>query len=382
MAFERKSMEYITNRMINWAQGVSTKLTDFRVGSKSRTLIEALAVVVEEQYDKVFRGLRQLIEDNIYAIFSFSKVPVVYTTGVVTFSRSSPADQNYLIPAGTMLMSQATQYNSPIRYYTSVDALLATGEMSVDVDVICDLPGVQGNIPSGSLITFVQKPAGIETVTNMLEFITGKEEESKEDQKSRFQAFMEAQTRGVLQAIELGAVQAKVLDQVTGATLEYIIQAQAVEYLPERIGEVDLYIFNGSGEASPEIKTAVAKILDGYYNADGSPVYGYRPAGILVYIYSAPIIYVTIRLEVTSEAYTTTELLKPLIETEIVLYFAKLKLGQVVVQTALEANIKKIKGVYDVKLYLSSDDGVTYSMDNVSGEQFSIALPKAPIIYV
>jgi hypothetical protein len=94
MAFERKSMESIVDKMVSWAQGVSTQLTDFRVGSKVRTLMEAVAVVVEELYDKIFRALKELIERNIYAVIGFDKIPAVYTTGMATFGRSTPADQN------------------------------------------------------------------------------------------------------------------------------------------------------------------------------------------------------------------------------------------------------------------------------------------------
>lgn len=381
MSFERKSMEYLVNKMINWAQGVSPKLTDFRIGSKTRTLLESVALALEEQYDKIFRAIRQLIEDNIYAIFSFSKIPVVYATGTVTFARSTPADQNYLITAGTMLMSQATQYNSPIRYYTSADALLAVGTMSVNVGVICDLPGEQGNIPSGTLITFVQKPIGVETVTNPLEFTTGKEEESKENQKTRFQQFRLAQTRGVLQSIQYGATLAKVLDPTTGATLEYVTQALALEDLPTRKGEVDLYICKGVGNATDALKLAVNTILDGYYDTAGNPVYGFKPAGTLVNIYSATIIYATIKTIVTPESYTTLDLMKSLIEAEIAVYFGSLKLGQTVVQSSLEASIKKIKGIYDIKLYLSTDNGVTYNENNITVSQTQIIMPKTPIVY-
>ena len=381
MAFERKSMEYLVNRMVSWARGVSPRLTDFRVGSKTRTIMESVALVVEELYDKLFRGLRQIIEDNVYAIFNFSKVPVTYTTGIATFSRSTPADQNYTIAAGTMLMSKATEYNAPIRFYTSVDVVLAIGTTSVNVAVVCDLPGVQGNIPAGALTTFVQKPIGVEAVTNALEFITGEEEESKEAQKERFQQFLEAQTRGVLQSIEYGAKKAKVLRAETGDILEEVMQALATEDLPDRKGEVDLYICNGIGAASDALIAAVVKILGGYYDDAGNPVYGYKPGGIQVNIYSAPIVAVVVKVDAVAEAYTTVELLKPLIEQEISIYFAKLSLGQTVVQSALEANVKRIKGVYDVKLYLSNDAGETFSTDNVIVNESERALIDGSIVY-
>ena len=388
MPFERKSMEYLTNRMIEWVRGVSSRLTDFRVGSKNRALIEAVALVLEDLYDKVYRGLRQLIEDSIYAIFDFDKIPVTYATGIATFSRSTPADQSYPITAGTMLMSQATQYNSPIRFYTSVDSILPIGTMSVDVPVICDVPGIQGNIPAGYLITFVQKPSGVETVTNALEFISGVEEETKEDQKLRFQGFFEAQARGPLQSIEYGAKLAKLIDPITGSTVESVLQSVALEDLPSRKGEVDLYVWNGMGEASEALISAIQVILTGYYGSNGDPIYGYKSAGTQVNIYSAPTKPVVLKVVATAEDTTTLTLLKPLIEAEISRYFAALKLGQentedgqTVVQSALQSNIKRIDGVADIKLYLSIDDGVTFTMDNVLVDVTQIALVHYPVVY-
>ena len=109
MNFDRKSMEQIVDKMVVWTQGVTTGLTDFRIGSKIRTIYEAVAIVVEEMYDKTFRSLRQIVEENIYTILGFDKIPATYATGEITFSRTTIADTNYYIPAGTSVLSRATQ---------------------------------------------------------------------------------------------------------------------------------------------------------------------------------------------------------------------------------------------------------------------------------
>lgn len=380
MSFERKSMEYLVNRMIVWVQGVTTRLSDFRVGSKNRALLEALALVVEEMYDKLFRSIRKLIEDNIYAIFGFDKVPAIYATGLVTFSRSTPADQNYTILAGVTLASQASQYSSPVKFYTTADSILAIGTLSVDVPVICAQSGTIGNIESGTLTTFIQKPLGIEAVTNTLGYGIGAVEETNAEQKLRFQEFFEAQARGVLQSIEYGAKLAKILDPATGEPTEVVVQALAVEDLPDHKGEVYLYVWDGVGELSAELTTAVQTILAGYYDSNGNPVYGYKPAGILVTIRTAPMKLVALKVLATPEG-TTLDLLKPAIEAEIALYFSSLKLGQEFVQSALQSNIKEIDGVYDVKLYLSIDDSATFTMDNVAIDDTEIAFMQGPVVY-
>jgi uncharacterized phage protein gp47/JayE len=381
MSFERKSAEHIVTDMVTWMKGCTTKLTDFRVGSKTRTILEAVAIVIEERTDKLFRSIRELIETNIYAIFSFDKIPATYATGTVTFSRVDIADQNYIVLAGTTIVSQASQYNVPLKYYVSKDVIIATGTTSVDVGVVCATAGSIGNISGGSLTGFLQKPVGVDSVTNNLDFITGSEEETSEAQKARFQEFLQAQSRGVLQSIEYGAKLSNVVDTNTGLVTEKVVLAVASEDLINKLGQVDLHIWNGAGTASAELKASVSKSLSGYYDADNNPVYGFKPAGILVNIYSAPIKYVKIKLTVTPETWATLEDLKPLIVAEASRYFSKLKQGQTVIQTALEANLKYVNGISDIKLSISIDSGATYSMSNVQLGTTEIAVLQTPIIY-
>jgi hypothetical protein len=101
----------------------------------------------------------------------------------------------------------------------------------------------------------------------------------------------------------------------------------------------------------------------------------------MVNIYSAPIKYVTIKLSVTSEVWATLESLKSIIENLIDSYFGALKQGDTAIQTALEAKIKYIDGVNDVKLYFSLDSGVTWITDNITTTENEIAVVQKPLIY-
>ena len=382
MSFDRKSSESMVTDMVTWIKGCTTKLTDFRIGSKTRTILEAIAIVLEEITDKLFRSIRELIESNIYSVFSFDKIPATYAIGNVTFSRSNIADQNYIILAGTTLLSKASQYNAPLKFYVVKDVIIAVGTTSVDVGVVCETAGTIGNITSGSLTTFLQQPLGVDSVNNALDFVTGTEEETSEAQKARFQDFLQAQSRGVLQSVEYGAKLANVVDVNTGVIIEKVVLAVASEDLVNKLGQVDLFIWNGVGTASPALITSVTKSLTGYYDSKNNPVYGFKPAGILVNVYSAGIKYVKIKLTVTPETWATLADLKPTIQVEASRYFAGLKQGQAVIQTALEANIKYVAGVSDVKLSISVDNGTTYDMNNVTIGATTIAVLQTPITYV
>lgn len=383
MAFERKSMEQIVQSMINWTRGTSTKFTDFRVGSRIRTLHEAVGLVVEDYYDRVYRATKTLIEENIYTVMGFNKQPAVYATGNVTFSRVNPADTNYLIPAGTIVRTKATSTTAPLNFRTTVDAIIATGKTDTVVTVICQTAGAVGNVEAGTIVDFVTKPSGIDAVTNASPYNTGREEETPDEQKIRFQKFISSLSRGTLASIEYGASTAVVTD-ATGAVIERVVDARAFEYvdtIPQRLGLVDVFIWNGIGAASEALLAEVKKVIYGYYDSNGQPVYGYKPAGILVNEYTATSAAVYIRIRIQPEDGVELDELKPYIEREIGEFFSVMHQGDTLVQTALETRVKLIDGVYDVKIDLSLD-GVTYSDDNITSGTTEIFVPHAPYEYV
>lgn len=386
--FERRSFEQLTRDMIDWSRGVSTKLTDYRPGSRIRTIYEAVAIIIESYYDMVYKEIKQLVEQNLYAVFDFSRLPAVHTTGIVTFSRDVAASEDYLIAAGTLVLTEASSTTPPIQFRTTADALLATGTTAVDVPVICTQAGTLGNIGSSMIVDFLTKPAGIETVTNGAAFTTGADEETKEAQKYRFHRFLASRMRGIKEAIEYGALTASLVG-INGEVTERVVQSVAFEFIEDnehkRLGEIDLYIWNGVGEPSPELIAEVTKVEIGYYDADGTPVYGYKPAGVVVNIYTATTKKVYIQLAVTTEDWTTLDDLKVGLEEKITEWFSALALGQTLVQTALEAKLKGISGVADIKLGLSTD-GSIFTADNVTAQcvagDVEIIRASMPIEYI
>jgi uncharacterized phage protein gp47/JayE len=219
----------------------------------------------------------------------------------------------------------------------------------------------------------------VDAVTNANPLSNGREEETPDEQKSRFQKFISSLSRGTLPAIEYGATTAVITDE-NGDVIERVVDARAFEFIPERLGEVDVYIWNGVGQASQDLIDEVQKILHGYYDSNGKPVYGYKPAGIMVTVYSASAADVYIKINIKPEDGVELEELKPYIEREIADFFSALKQGDTLIQTALETRVKLIDGIYDVKIELSTD-GETYSYDNITAGTTEILVPHAPYTY-
>jgi len=382
--FERKSFEQILGKMLSWSQGVSTKITDYRVGSKIRTIYESVAIVLEEMYDDLFKAMKQLMEDNLYSIFSFEKLPSVNATGTATFGRLTQASQDYIIPSGTIIATSATTTLAPIKFYTTSEVTLLTGETSISAPIICAQSGKIGNVESGTITNLISKPTGIESVINNSSLVTGRDTETKEEQKYRFQKFMASRMRGTREAIEYGALTANVLD-INDNVIERVIQSKAFEYVQDPsipLGEVNLFVWNGVGDASIDLLNSVSKIIYGYYDSNNVPVYGYKSAGIKVNIFTTPVKYIYVQLEITPESFTAVEDLKSNIQSEIDMYFNSLLIGGTLIQTALESNIKLVYGVKDVKLGLSSD-GITFTTDNFEADLPEQMLSQfKPTIYI
>jgi uncharacterized phage protein gp47/JayE len=362
--YERDSKEKILQRMVNWSRSVSPKLTDFRRGSVIRTIYEAVALVVEGGYSKFYTALKSLIERNIYAVVGFDKIEAKPSTGLVTFGRSTPATTAIFIPLGTEVVAKETDYRPPITFRTTMDGIIDVGYTAAIVPVVCTESGILTNILAGDIVDFVSKPVGVDTVTNTADFIDGRDEETPEEQKNRFTDYMDANTRGTLQSIEFGASQAYVTD--VNGLIEQAVSAKALEYLPDRKGEVDLYIWNGVGSPSEALKTEIQKVLLGYYDDNGDRVYGYKNGGTQVNIYPASTSSVRIKLTLTLQGWASETYVKDRIQKEIEAFFRRLSIGQTLLYSEILARVKVIEGVFDVKVELSNNAGASYSSANVT----------------
>lgn len=371
MGFDRESAESILDRMTAWSRSVSPKLTDFRRGAVIRTIYEAVALVLEGGYNKFYTALKSIIETNLYSVLGFDKKQAVPSSGNVTFGRAVASTIDYTIPRGTTVVAKSNAFRPPLSFRTTQDATLAAGYTTVSVPVVCTEAGVITSISAGDISDFVSKPTGIDTVTNSLAFTNGVDDESPEDQKSRFGFFMQANTRGTLQAIEYGALQANITD-VNGNITEQVVQAVATEDTTNNKGIVSLYVWNGVGAPSTALQSQIQKLLLGYTDSDGTRVYGYKNGGTLVNIYQTTTSSVTIKLTLAIQSWATLSTVQSLIQSEMNSYFKGLKPGQTLYFSDIVAKVKGIEGVLDVTAQLSTDGGTTYNSNNITVSQSTI----------
>jgi uncharacterized phage protein gp47/JayE len=113
MSFQTKKFESIVASMINWVSSATDKITDFNTGSVIRTILEAVAIELEELYYQLLRAVEEAIEEAIYRTFNFPKNPAQRSTGNILFTRDSANEDVLTIPQGSLVATET----EPIVYF-------------------------------------------------------------------------------------------------------------------------------------------------------------------------------------------------------------------------------------------------------------------------
>ena len=110
------------------------------------------------------------------------KKPAAAARGTLRFSRTTPASQNIVIPAGTLCSASSA---GDAVYLTGEEGVLPAGQTSVDVPGTAAQVGTGGNLLAGKIDTLMSAVAGISSVTNPVNFSGGMEQESDESFRKR-----------------------------------------------------------------------------------------------------------------------------------------------------------------------------------------------------
>lgn len=259
--FRLKTAEEITQKMLDWTNSQTDKLKDFNVGSKVRTLYEAYALVLEEYYYRVFEGLKDLIEENIYNVFNFGIVEAKESVGTVTFYRDDAATQAYNIPVGTILTTKSNDQQDAVFFRTTEAAELSIGEVAVNVAVICERVGVIGNVSVGVITEMITKPSGIDYVTNAESFFSGREQETRDTRKKRFNQYIMSLFKATKEALLFGANKT---DGVVDASI--VESPRAILFATDELNNLSDSVNDPYSDTNPTVfKTLVPQTGDFFY---------------------------------------------------------------------------------------------------------------------
>jgi uncharacterized phage protein gp47/JayE len=236
--------------------------------------------------------------DSFVNDFSFTRLPAVQSTGLVTFSRFTPGTAALIVPGvgaktldGSQLFTVTTDTSNGAWSATLGGYVIASGATSISVPVQAVNAGVQGNVSANTITGMTTAVANVDTVTNAAAFTNGVDAESDDAVRARFQLYVQSRARATLIAIK-----SAVSGVQQGLTYQVAENVSAVgAYQP---GNFIVYVDDGSGAPSTALKALVYAAVDAV-----------RPIGSTFGVFGPTVITANVALTlVTATGYTHTAL--------------------------------------------------------------------------
>ena len=244
-----KSVNELLKSLITWVSTGTSKITDFSIGSAIRTLLEAVALQLEEFYFNLHQSVEYAIENAVYSAFGFNKNPATNSTGFVTLTFKNAIPKSITIKAGTVFSTNPAA--TPVIYFRSTEDIVVVAETKQAlIPVECVTKGTVGNLPANTVVAMSTTNSYIESVNNESAFTNGTDEENNTSRKARFKEYIRSLQRGTKEAIAYGT---KTVPGVAGAWVD-----------DNYIGFVRVYAHDSNGELPNELKIQILEVLESY----------------------------------------------------------------------------------------------------------------------
>jgi len=263
--FEPKSFAQILERMINRVVARTT-LTDINDGS---VLKQILAAAAREDDDAFYQMINLLdLFDIDKAIGNdlderakefnpsiISRNLAVKASGTAVFSRTGTSGA-VTISVGTRITVPATGSQPEVVYSTTSEGTIAdTFQDSGSVTIVADTAGTEGNATSGSIVGFISKPSGVDSVLNLVSLTNGEDTELDSAFRKRLKNSIKGLARAHVDGLETAVLLAE--DTTLGTSVRF---AQVVEST-SNLGNVIIYIDDGSGTVETNVVVTGQSVL-------------------------------------------------------------------------------------------------------------------------
>jgi uncharacterized phage protein gp47/JayE len=245
MGLKMKTLKEILEGMISWVSHSTNKITDFSIGSVIRTLLEAVALQLEEFYFKVYDGFKWAVENSIFKAFGFELLAETFASGTLAIEFYKPLTSAIKFNAG-MKFCTTPGIAIPKYYVLTRDVIAPVGATKILVPIQCTVSGTQGNTSESTVVIMLNANTLISKVYNPLPISNGREKETLTERKTRFQQFIQTLARGTTDAIQYGASQVPGVNGV---------------YVDDSIGLVKVYVHDVNGDLPEALKESVITAL-------------------------------------------------------------------------------------------------------------------------
>lgn len=317
--------------------GQGGKITDFNVGSVLRTILEAVAAIVEEVWYKLqfFVSLFFLDTsqgewvDRRLKDFGMERKEGGRAYGLIAIGRETPSPISILISSGTIFQDETGK----LQYTTQDDVILNIGSISVDVKVEAVDAGTAYNLPTDTIL----KQSGI-AISGIewakIKLMGGGEDiESDADYKNRVPEYFDSLSRGTAPAIRYAA------SRVSG-----VVSVTLKENVPSK-GWFTIYIDDGSGVANNTLLQTVRAVLEDY-----------RAFTIQYIVDTAKLTDFTTTLQVIAKTDANADSVKTAVQVAIINYVNALEMGIPVYLADLIYLARNVGGVENVRVITPTSD--------------------------
>ena len=373
--FQIKDFTSIAAGLINVVRATTNKVTDFNRGSVIRTMLEATAAEIEELYLQMYLGTKEAIPVSVFTTFGFNRQAAESAGGTIRFSTGGSLASSVIpIPLGTVVRVPGTS----LTYATTVASSIAIGNSYVDVLVAAQASGLAGNVGADLITELVTPVAGVASVTNPSPFVNGRDVETDDERRVRFQGYIASLARGTKAAITYGAKTVTLTDSF-GVITEYVAHANVVEPWvadsAQPISLVRVYVHNGASATSGTLVTRCQQVIDGYYDG-GTAVPGWKAAGVQCIVSAASDQAVNVTGTVTiASGYSSVDVLAACTNA-VKDYLQGMAVGEDVRLSELVAIIRRdVEGAFNVTL--SAPTGDVAVADNAKAISGTVTLSAA-----
>ena len=233
--------------------------------------------------------------DNRLADFGLARRAAAAAYATVRFTRAPGVAGEIVVPEGTRVRARDAD-GLALDYAVRIESPMAANENTLDAYVDAQEPGARFNVGANQIGELVDAIPGLPpngddpalpgvSVTNRSAVTSGRDVDSDEDARGLFYAWLTARTRATPAALKLAATTYTETD-ANGVVRYPILSAAVREYLnapgPDNLA-ARVYIVGHNGEAATAAQhEGVRRRIDGYVDASGIEVEGWRAAGILV----------------------------------------------------------------------------------------------------
>lgn len=159
-----------------------------------RKIIDTVSeILADSQIDTFIQNYQYDIDtkvgtdlDKFVALFGFGRQLGRRATGIVTFSRGTPAPQDILIPAGTEIVKVQTLVSSVSIFFTTATVIMAQGTSSVEAPIEASSIGPNGNVAAGTITGLGTGTPEVSEVVNFVGTTGGTDTESDAELRVRF----------------------------------------------------------------------------------------------------------------------------------------------------------------------------------------------------